>query len=196
MCRRGCVGRAPARIDCTGFWVFDNPGPFRVRRTPLPFPLLPGGNGCQARSRPRRPNGAGSSPRSPDPPGRDGGRPCQPEPVYRRISPHLTPRATAGRAALDHEDVTGWLSCVGECGLDHKFAQGREAHEARKPRGSRSARLRDPRLHRFRNQVFSCVHDFRLRNGLSWRHDLDLRDKNPVSNAKKKTPAIQREPSV
>ncbi len=30
---------------------------------------------------------------------------------------------------------------------------------------------------------FSCGHGFSLRNGLSWRHDLGLRDKNPVSNA-------------
>jgi len=30
---------------------------------------------------------------------------------------------------------------------------------------------------------FSCGHGFRLRNGLSWRHVLGLRDKNPVSNA-------------
>jgi len=36
---------------------------------------------------------------------------------------------------------------------------------------------------RLETGFFVCGHGFRLRNGLSWRHDLGLYDKNPVSHA-------------
>ncbi|HRI57547.1 MAG TPA: hypothetical protein PK170_10680, partial [Anaerolineae bacterium] len=51
------------------------------------------------------------------------------------------------------------------------------------PLRSRHLRRTHVQVGRLETGFFVCGHGFRLRNGLSWRHDLGLYDKNPVSHA-------------